>query len=102
MKEILEELTRALVHPKNDQVYYEYEERSMNVLWGTEHTLVILEKSKYSRGVVRVVFKKSNIQSEESSTFLKIDYMEVLRKEMLFEVFRYGVFSALDNLERNR
>lgn len=102
MKEILEELARKTTNFHNDQVYYKYDEKEMIVDVGIERHLFILEMSKYSNEIKRVIFKKSYIQTHEgiNSTRVNIDFFELLRKEFLLEVFRYGVLSSVSVLDK--
>lgn len=100
MKEILEELTRAIKHPVSDQLHYVYSEREYDTLYGIERHLFILEKSRYSDQVIRSIFRKSNIEYKDNARPASVDYLEVLRKELLLEVFKYGVFSAIEHLNK--
>lgn len=99
MKEILEELIRAIINPLNDQVYYKYEEKEMADTFGVERHFFILEMSRYSNSIKKIVFKKASVQTQLGLELIKLDYAELLRKEFLLEVIKYGVFSALNNLD---
>lgn len=95
MKELLEEIVNQVRDPRDDKVWFKYVEQE-----GIDF---------YGRGLLRYMIVK---QSPDSRLVYKqefwyepklnnLDEMRlVLRKRIMKEVFTFGVFSALDSLEK--